>query len=221
MKSFSLLIFDCDGVLIESERLANEVEVQALQSMGHDITLDEYMDLALGRQNELVAKLLAEEKRIHLPENFWEEMAVELAATFEKELQPVRGVREVLQMLSLPKCVASSSTVERLKHTLQITGLLEFFPEAVFSTQFVKEGKPAPDIYLYAAQKMGIPPAECLVIEDSLAGVEAGLRAGMEVWGFCGAQHITSKRRQFIEKSGVTHVFEDMHDLLDLLLTPR
>lgn len=216
MKTFSLIIFDCDGVLIESEILTNRIEVATLQELGHDIHLEEYIDISVGKHSDAITRILAQEKNIILPQDFWKRVEALQARKFETDLKAVKGIKEVLSKLTLPKCVASASSVQRLQQTLTLTELIQFFPDRVFSCDLVPFRKPAPDIYLYAAEKMGVKPQECLVIEDSLTGVEAGLKAGMEVWGYCGGEHITPNRRKALAASGVSKIFSEMQHLIEI-----
>lgn len=213
----SLIIFDCDGVLIETEALANQCEVNALKKLGYQISLEEYIDLTLGRHNLQITEILKEKKGMKLPEGFWNEINIEQRVLFKKELTAVNGVLQVVRSMSQPKCIASSSGMEKLHYTLGITNLLPFFEGRIFSTEFVKRGKPFPDIYLYAADKMGVTPKDCIVIEDSPAGIEGGLAAGMTVLAFGGGKHITPHIKAKIKGLGAHYFFDKMNDLPKLL----
>jgi len=136
-----------------------------------------------------------------------------VAEAFVRELKPVRGVSEALARLSNRKCVASSSLPDRLAHTLGLTGLAEWFGTAVFSASMVTRGKPAPDLFLYAAQQMRTAPSRCLVIEDSAPGILAAKTAGMTAFGFTGASHCRPGHAQRLSAAGADLVFSDMREL--------
>lgn len=210
--NFELIIFDCDGVLIDSEALANQIEVEELRKLGYVINIDDYTDMAVGRPQAQVDKILSDEWNVRLPPGFWVEVETKQHHAFAEMLQPIEGVKETLQRLFCRKCVVSSSKKVRLEHTLSITGLLPYFEE-VFSVESVKRGKPSPDIFLYAAEKMGVAPEKCLVIEDSLAGVQGAKAARMHVWAFDGGGHITPKKRQEMLSWGVERIIHHMSEL--------
>lgn len=213
----TLIIFDCDGVLVETESLANQIEVDSLKALGYNFTLEEYIDLALGLHNHRVEALLKEKYHIDLPKEYWEKTCQKQKEVFEAELVAVEGISHALATLPNPKCVASSSNMQRLHLTLGITHLLPYFDGRIYSTEFVKRGKPFPDIYLYAAEKMGFSPAECVVIEDSLAGIEGALAAKMTVLAFGGGKHITPRMRERLQASGASRFFDSMQDLPAIL----
>jgi HAD superfamily hydrolase (TIGR01509 family) len=213
----SLVIFDCDGVLLETELLANQAEVNALKNLGYSISLEDYIDLALGRHNQQVTLILKEKLGVNLSEQYWQEVILQQQQLFCEQLVPVEGIREVLQIITKRTCIASSSNMERLSYTLGITNILPYFENRIFSTELVVRGKPFPDIYLYSAKKMNVPANECIVIEDSLAGIEGALAAGMTVFAFGGGQHITSRIRDKLKASGAHLFFDNMYDLPSLL----
>lgn len=208
-----LVIFDCDGVLIDSEVIANQVEVDALKQLGLDIEMEEYLDLALGRTNDEVEQQLACVYGIELPEDYWHNVEQRQTEQFQTKLGPIPGIHRALDQLTLPYCVASSSGIRRLELTLSAAGLLDRVKQRLFGRECVVRGKPEPDIFLYAAAQMGIDPSKCLVIEDSLHGVHAGNAAGMRVWGFCGGKHYSPGRRGLLETCHVGCVFDDMESL--------
>lgn len=208
----TLLIFDCDGVLVETEWLATQTEWEAIQQLGYSISFDDYLHITLGRHFEEVNSLL-KKADISLPPHFWDEMQIKQKALFDQKLIAVDGVSNTLASLPHPKCVASGSSMQRLHYTLGLTNLLPHFQTQVFSTDLVKRKKPFPDVYLYAAEKMGAAREECLVIEDSLVGVEGALAAGMTVLAFSGGKHITDSMRKKLHISGAHHVFNHMRDL--------
>jgi HAD superfamily hydrolase (TIGR01509 family) len=213
----NLIIFDCDGVLIETEALANQCEVDALAKMGFKIPLEDYIDLALGKHNSLVEKLLKKTYGIDLNQTFWEEVKRVQKDVFEKKLTAVKGIESALKKIPTAKCIASSSSMERLHHTLGITKLLPYFEGNIFSADFVAKGKPAPDIFLYAADKMKTHPKDCLVIEDSPAGIQGAISAGMTVYAFGGGKHITPKIKEKLKQTKAHRFFEDMEKLIELI----
>ena len=180
-------------------------------------TLEEALSLGFGR-NALT--LSAEVERRYgrsLPDGFFPTMRSRTQAAFEKELQPVAGVAELLAALPLPRCVASNSQLERVRHALQLTGLSAFFEPHVYSASQVARGKPAPDLFLYAAEALGVAPGAALVIEDSVGGVEAARAAGMAVVGFCGGSHCRDGHGERLSAAGALQVFARMAELADFL----
>ena len=180
------MIFDCDGVLVDSEVIANRVLAAAITEAGLPMTTDESMQLFMGRRWE--DSLFQIERRLGrpLPDDFSDAYRSRRDAALHAELQPVEGIAAAIERIPIPRCVASSGPVEKIRFTLGRTGLLELFEGRIFSAHEVKHGKPAPDVFLYAAERMGAEPSRCAVVEDSLVGVESGLAAGMTVFGYCG-----------------------------------
>ncbi|MEU6846648.1 HAD family hydrolase [Streptomyces sp. NPDC046716] len=185
---YELVVFDNDGVLVDSEPLSNTLLAGYLTELGHptsyEDSLRDYMGAALHRVHDLVHERSGE----RLPADFDDVFHGRVFAAFERELQPVPGVVDVLEKLSadgVPYCVASSGSHERIRVGHRTTGLDRWFGEGrVFSSEDVGRGKPAPDLFLYAAEHMGVAPEKCLVIEDSPLGVQAAVAAGMDVYGF-------------------------------------
>ncbi|MFC8829188.1 HAD family hydrolase [Streptomyces sp. NPDC057137] len=186
--SYELVIFDNDGVLVDSEPLSNTILAGYLTELGHPTTyedsLRDYMGAAVHRVHDLVRERTGQQ----LPEDFDDTLHSRVFAAFERELKPVEGVTEVLGKLAADGrayCVASSGSHERIRVGHRKTGLDRWFtPEVVFSAQDVGRGKPAPDLFLHAAERMGVSPARCVVIEDSPLGVAAARAAGMDVYAF-------------------------------------
>jgi HAD superfamily hydrolase (TIGR01509 family) len=189
------VIFDCDGVLIDSELLANQAEVEALNAIGASFTREAYMARFMGLSDGAARALLADEFGLAPPEPFWQRVQARCYCLFARDLRAIPGIEPLLSALRLPACVASSSSPERLYFTLGLTDLLRFFPERVFSSQQVQRGKPHPDLFHYAATQLGVVPAACLVVEDSPLGVQAAHAAGMRVIGFAGGSHMTAAVR--------------------------
>ncbi|MCX4818510.1 HAD family hydrolase [Streptomyces sp. NBC_01142] len=192
---YDLVIFDNDGVLVDSEPLANTILASYLTELGHPTSYEEsvrdYMGAAVHRVHDLVRERTGQE----LPADFDDTLHARVFAAFERELVAVDGVTEVLEKLGtdgVPYCVASSGSHERIRVGHRKTGLDRWFAHGenggedgtVFSAQDVGRGKPAPDLFLYAAERMGVAPERCVVVEDSPLGVQAALAAGMDVYGF-------------------------------------
>ncbi|MFJ3975797.1 HAD family hydrolase [Streptomyces sp. NPDC090021] len=185
---YDLVIFDNDGVLVDSEPLANSVLAAYLTELGHPTTYEEsvrdYMGAAVHRVHDLVQERTGE----RLPADFDETLHARTCAAFEQELKPVPGVEAVLGALTahgIGYCLASSGSHERIRVAHRVAGLDGWFEEEwIFSAEDVGQGKPAPDLYLHAARQMGVEPARCVVIEDSPRGIEAAAAAGMDVYGY-------------------------------------
>jgi HAD superfamily hydrolase (TIGR01509 family) len=180
-----LLIFDCDGVLVDSEPVANRVLHEQLRGLGLDIDLEEstrtFTGLSMASCVALVERMLGG----RIPDGFVSELRRRTTEAFDGELQPVRGIEQLLSVAPAPYCVASSSTHARIRSSLGATGLLTWFrDDAIFSAEDVARGKPAPDLFLHAAARLGHLPASCTVIEDSVPGVTAARAAGMRVYGY-------------------------------------
>ena len=190
MNQTELVIFDCDGVLIDSEVISATMLITELAAYGVDIDLEFVSRQFLGRSYPVVLKEVRETFGITLPDHFEMQYRARLLAAFERDLKIMPGVLETIARLRLPSCVATSSSPERVNRSLQLVGLTAYFGSRVFTSSMVSRGKPAPDLFLHAAARMGVPPTRCLVIEDSLNGVRAGLAAGMEVWRFTGGSHL-------------------------------
>lgn len=214
----ALVLFDCDGVLVDTERLTVGVEARVLTELGWTITAQEVVDRWMGRSS--AAQLADLESRLgaELAQRFDELTTAELHTTFERELTAVDGVVQLLDHLDeqgVATCVASSGTHDRMRRTLGITGLAGRFDGRVFSATEVSHGKPAPDLFLHAAAAMDVEPSSCAVIEDSVYGVRAGVAAGMTVYGFAGG---LTPADALADAGAVT--FEQMADLVDVLV-PR
>ena len=181
-----LVIFDCDGVLVDSEVIVAAAMAEALTEQGLVTTADEVMERYIGRSASSARPLIEKALGRALPDSFYAALRARTYATFERELAPVAGVVEVLGVLRTPCCVASSGTPEKIRFTLGRTGLLDRFVGRIFSGADVARGKPAPDLFLHAARSLGADPARCAVVEDTAVGVEAARAAGMLALGYAG-----------------------------------
>jgi HAD superfamily hydrolase (TIGR01509 family) len=209
---FELLIFDCDGVLVDSELITNRVFVGMLNELGLRLSLDDMFERFVGRSMPQCLSMIKELLGRDVPEEFLSGFQVRIAAALKSELKAVAGIDSVLESIKLPYCVASSGTHDKMQMTLGLTGLLPKFQGKMFSVTEVAHPKPSPDVFLYAAKQMGAAAASCAVIEDTPTGVQAGVAAGMTVFGFCAH---TPKRR--LLEAGAHHTFERMRDLPRLI----
>ena len=204
------MIFDCDGVLADSELIACEVLAGFITRLGYPITRDETVGRFLGRSlkdtHAVIEGLIG---RALGPDEGSAEADC-LLERFRAELQPVAGVRDAILAISGARCVASSSTPARLRLSLELTGLLTLFDPRIFSATQVERGKPAPDLFLLAAGTCGVVPRDCIVVEDSPAGVRAAQAAGMPAIGFIGASHATPALGERLRAAGAATVIDAM-----------
>ena len=187
-KGLDLIIFDCDGVLVDSEVLSMRAHQSLFAELGVAPSAELWAQCFGRKQAEIFAIIEKAVGRVAPPE-LRAELWPRTKALFAAELKPTPGLVEFLEALDAPRCVASSSDPERIRFSLEVTGLLRFFDGRLFSAQYVARGKPAPDVFLYAAEKMGAAPESALVIEDSPPGVIAARAAGAKVIGFVGGAH--------------------------------
>ncbi|MFJ1745923.1 HAD family hydrolase [Streptomyces sp. NPDC088116] len=214
---YELIVFDNDGVLVDSEPLSNTILAGYLTELGHptsyEDSLRDYMGSAVHRVHDLVEERTGQ----LLPADFDDTLHSRVFAAFERELEPVEGVAEVLEKLAadgVPYCVASSGSHQRIRVGHRKTGLDRWFEDSViFSAEDVGRGKPAPDLFLHAAARMGVAPERCAVVEDSPHGVSAARAAGMDVYAYTA---MTPADRL----TGATGYFSDMAELPGLLGRP-
>ena len=214
---WELVIFDCDGVLIDSELLSIRADRECLAECGIEMPVEEILERYTGIS---FAGMVADIEARHgpLPADFAERHGRRLWPLFKRELRAIRGVMAVLDSLSCRTCVASSGRPERLKYALSLVGLYDRFHPHIFSAVEVAHGKPAPDLFLHAAARMGVAPAHCVVIEDSVPGVIAARAAGMRVIGFTGASHCRPDDAARLAAQGAAPVIDDMAKLLPILM---
>jgi HAD superfamily hydrolase (TIGR01509 family) len=211
-KATDLIIFDCDGVLVDSEVLSCGCLSRALASHGIELGMNEALELFVGRSVAAVHEHY-EAVGQSLPAEFSTELKARVRKAFSASLLPIEGVAAVLDRLQSPICVASSSDLDRVSFSLGLTGLSRYFGGRLYTSQMVKRGKPAPDLFLHAAAAMHADPRRTVVIEDSVSGVRAGKAAGMTVWGFVGGGHYASRDGQTIlQAAGADRVFTRMSD---------
>ncbi len=211
-----LVIFDCDGVLIDSEVIAAKIGADFANSFGHPITAQESAVRFSGKQSRIVWETICEELGIEFKEDDFRQMQHNVHEAYKTELKIIDGIDEVLQNLGNKFCVASTTRLEQLKTNLINVGLIDFFGENVFSASQVERPKPAPDVFLYAAKNMGYDPEDCLVIEDSIFGVMGACAANMKVIGFLGGGHITQGHDEALRSVGAIDTFENMRDFYEI-----
>jgi HAD superfamily hydrolase (TIGR01509 family) len=213
-----LLIFDCDGVLVDSEVVVAPVVAGLFTAHGAALSGDEVLDCYTGLANPEMIRQVEREFGVTLPEDFLAELESAELEALERDLRPVPGMAALLDRLGeVPVCVASSSAPERIRRSLEVTELAGYFGDHVFSASEVARPKPAPDLFLHAAAAMGFAPGECLVVEDSVFGVGAGVAAGMRVIGFTGATHGDAAADVMLLGAGAESVAADALELATLL----
>jgi HAD superfamily hydrolase (TIGR01509 family) len=206
-----LVIFDCDGVLVDSELLANEVFAEYLNANGLVMPLDEVMERFIGLSLKTCAQITLEDYGVRLPDDFIPEIRRLTEIALADDVKGLPSVREAVERLALPVCVGSSGEHSKMTLTLTTSGLFDLFEGRLFSATEVENGKPAPDLFLYAARKMGFNPENCLVVEDSPYGIQGAVAAGMRAIGFCGGGHRDLMRDSpMLVEAGAEIVIDDM-----------
>jgi HAD superfamily hydrolase (TIGR01509 family) len=218
LKNVECIIWDCDGCLIDSELLACSVSASLMGEFGYDITAQEYIERFAGKGIKHSISIIEKETNKEILPYFpFERLKTERKKIFSESLKEIDGVSEVLSKIDLPMCVASGSSIDRLDLTLGIVELKSRFEGRIYSSEQVENGKPAPDIFLYAARNMGVAPENCLVIEDSVSGIKAAKAAGMPVFAFLGASHAVGDWESRVRKEDPDLIFRDMRLLPELL----
>jgi HAD superfamily hydrolase (TIGR01509 family) len=209
-----LIIFDCDGVLIDSEIISARVDCDILRDFGYEITPEELAHRFAGFTTERIFQMVGEELGRPLPADVIRRAEVETDRRLGEEVDPVPGVHDMLDRLDAPRCICSNSRPERLQVSLRKAGLWDRFRPYVFSSRDVPDGrgKPAPDVFLHAARIFETDPADCIVIEDSVAGVTGGVAAGMRVVGFIGASHSWPGHGEALMDAGALTVIRRLRD---------
>jgi len=218
MSAIDLVIFDCDGVLVDSEIIANRVLAECLNEAGVMLDADQAMTFGVGKSAATVAAIVEKDFGITLPANFFEDMGSRIITAYTtNKLKPMDGISELLATLELKRCVASNSPINRVRHALTTTGLLPHLEPHIYTAAMVARGKPAPDLFLYAARQHGIRPERCLVVEDSLSGVVAAQAAGVPIIGFVGGSHCRPGHADAMRDAGCIEVFSRMEDVANFL----
>lgn len=212
MTKYKCVIFDCDGVLVDSEPLGNQVMVDMANEFGAKIDLDYAYQNFKGNALKVCVNHISELLGTDMPSDFEAEYRRRSFEKFRKEIQPVDGVLDVIKTLRIPFCVASSGPENKIKLNLELTGLLPYFESKIFSCYAIQKWKPDPDIFLWAAETMGFKASECVVIEDSLIGLQAAIKGGFDVFGFSAHDYNNEL------KESATKTFNSMLKLPELLL---
>ncbi|UII25269.1 HAD-IA family hydrolase [Fulvivirga maritima] len=207
---FKHLIFDCDGVLVDTEIVAAEVVTKVLNKYGCDVSLDQYLRDYTGK---LISVILSTIPSANTENIDIQKLMHECEIEIYNQLRPVAGMPEVVKNIPLPKSVVSNSALWQVEKAINHVGLNEVFNKSYFSAEMVPNPKPAPDVYLHASQNIDIAPANCLVVEDSKAGVTAAVKAGMYVIGFVGASHILPGHAEALTELGAKHMAKNAQEL--------
>jgi HAD superfamily hydrolase (TIGR01509 family) len=214
---FELVIFDCDGVLVDSEVISCRAHADLLTRYGYPITSDEVLHRFLGVSDREARLTIEEETGRKLPDDFEQQVKQTTLHSYADELRGIAHVAEAVAAIAIPTCVASSGTPEKIRHGLTCAGLLHLFEPHLFSASQVKRGKPAPDLFLFAAERMNASPSRCVVVEDSIPGITGARAAGMTVLGFHGGSHCRPAYAEKLRQAGAAVTFGDMRQLPALL----
>jgi HAD superfamily hydrolase (TIGR01509 family) len=216
-RNIDLVIFDCDGVLVDSEVLSCRAHAEMLTRHGYPITADQVLVRFLGVSDREARMTVEAELGRSLPDDFEAQINEAALRRYADDLRTIPFVDEAIAAIPLPKCVASSGTPEKIRHGLRCAGLYDLLAPNIFSATEVKRGKPAPDLFLFAAEQMRASPARCVVIEDSVPGISGARAAGMTVLGFHGGSHCRPGYADTLRAAGATTTFDDMRRLPDLI----
>ena len=216
-----MIIFDCNGVLVDGEPIANAVAAEEFAHAGFPMTPDLVARFFAGRRPADMFAAVEKVTGRKLPANFSATVAAATLRRFRAELRPTPHAAHALTWLRGPKCVASSSPLDRIRVSLETTGLLRFFEPRLFSASDVARGKPAPDLFLRAAERTGVAPTDCIVVEDSPAGVAAAAAAGMTAIGFVGGAHAGPELGPMLLAAGARTVIADMRMLKGTVVALR
>ena len=211
-----LVIFDCDGVLVDSEVISARILIEQLGRVGVHVDFSYVQKHFLGRSWTKVAAEIRITYGLDLDSDFEERYRSNLLAAFQTELRSISGVEAVLGELNVPFCVATSSSPKRARRTLDLAGLEPYFGTRLFTASQVKNGKPAPDLFLYTAEAMAASPDRCLVVEDSIPGILAAQAAGMNVWRFTGGSHLRGLNAEELDQGGTITVFDKWSQFFEM-----
>jgi HAD superfamily hydrolase (TIGR01509 family) len=215
MMAPALVIFDCDGVLVDSELLSAQMVIEVFAEIGITVDLPFVYQNFVGHSFTTVAANYARQYGRNVPANFVDDYRQRLLQSFDGNLKPMAHIQSVLDHLQTPVCIATGSSPTRVAKSLAVTNLSHYFSQNIFSTTQVKHGKPSPDIFLYAARAMNTDPRNCLVIEDSTAGVKGAKAAGMACWHFTGGTHFNHGYQHVPKPPLVDREFSSMLNFFD------
>jgi beta-phosphoglucomutase-like phosphatase (HAD superfamily) len=215
--AIDLVIFDCDGVLVDSEVISCRAHAEILTRHGYPITPEQMLERFLGVSDREARQTIETEICRKLPDDFEAQMKQAALRCYADDLPTIPHVGAAIAAIGLPKCVASSVTPDKIRHGLTCAGLYDLLAPSIFSASQVERGKPAPDLFLFAAAQMRTAPARCIVIEDSIPGITGALAAGMTVLGFHGGSHCRPDYDETLRAAGAALTFDDMRQLPDLI----
>ncbi|WP_322514793.1 HAD family hydrolase [Rhodopseudomonas palustris] len=215
--TYDLVIFDCDGVLVDSEVISCRVHAETLTRHGYPITTEQVAERFLGRSGREARREIEAELGRAFADEFEAQLVADLLRSFADSLEPIPFINDALDAIAQPVCVASSGTPERISFALNRTGLYQRFAPNLFSAEQVANGKPAPDLFLHAARQMGVAPGRCVVVEDSVPGILGATAAGMAVLGFVGGSHCVPGMDARLSAAGAAQVFADMRQLPEII----
>jgi len=207
------LICDCDGVLVDSEVIADRVLFETLSATFPNLDFEDAAKSAFGQQTSRFLAGLEAHFGIRMPDGFIETIERNIETGLAQSLAPITGVRDALLKVSLPAAVVSNSRLVRVRSSLKRASLTEIFGDRVFSSEQVARPKPYPDVYLHAAHTLGVAPARCIVVEDSVSGLNAARAAGMKTIAFVGASHIPDNYADALRAMGITRIMRRMDEL--------
>lgn len=222
MKKYKAILWDCDGVLIDSEYLACGASAAFCTEKGYPITTEVFIERFMGMNRFQIYATIEKEigRKLVEGEAMYAEMAARLKEIFTKDLKSCEGIEDILTNAKVPMAVASGSSAERLDMSLGLTQLKDFFKGHIYTSEDLPRGKPSPDIFLHAAEKLGVAPEDCLVVEDGIHGIDAAHAAGMDVVAYIGARHMTPSLVEKVRAKKPIESFETMKDLA-AFLDPR
>ena len=212
-----LVIFDCDGVLVDSEVISCRAHAETLTRHGYPITSEQVLTRFLGVSDREARQAIETELGHKLPDDFEQQVKTATLRSYADDLRLIPNIDTAIAAIDLPKCVASSGTPEKIRHGLTCAGLYDLLAPHIFSASQVKRGKPAPDLFLFAAGQMRASPERCVVIEDSIPGITGALAAGMTVLGFYGGSHCRPGYADTLRAAGAALTFDDMRQLPGLI----
>jgi len=212
-----LVIFDCDGVLVDSEVISCRAHAETLTRHGYPITSEQVLTRFLGVSDREARQAIETELGHKLPDDFEQQVKTATLRSYADDLRLIPNIDTAIAGIDLPKCVASSGTPEKIRHGLTCAGLYDLLAPHIFSASQVKRGKPAPDLFLFAAGQMRASPERCVVIEDSIPGITGALAAGMTVLGFYGGSHCRLGYADTLRAAGAALTFDDMRQLPGLI----